>query len=389
MPYARDLDKIKESGAIRTEGYRVRVSLPCCGKSKEVVNFQCGVNGESTSTFTNMYHLSPLASGDGPSQIIKFCNLFGVTAQPVRRTFSKKVTPPLKDVIAARGAESRKDALVALINDRREKGKSVIGVGFDAAWTSRRDANECAGKFLATEEVPGYPKKPCLAMEFALKPRLRRAEDNETVVATLRDGNFDGKAGQMEHFVLENIINKDSEFMQVLEELRRDGEDAFALEIVIDGDLDSLRTLGSRNIKVYVDYPHQKVNIGKRIDKDDWLKPSRESILRWFDDVMYACKDVFRDEEGVPLRNPKAKLLSREEITEELVSDQLLQWVAHHQGNHDKCWEQICNHSEVVAPVRIVALQFVQNVFVKSWVGIGDEFDVEAMIEGFDGENSE
>ncbi|KAJ3076745.1 ATP-dependent DNA helicase sgs1 [Podochytrium sp. JEL0797] len=191
----------------------------------------------------------------------------------VRDVANKNVTKPLKDTIAARGAESRKDALVAIINDRREKEKPVIGVGFDAAWTSWRDANECASKFLAAEDVPGYPKMPCLAMKFALKPQLRRVENNETVIGILRGGNFAKSAGQMEHFVLEETIDMNSEFFQVLEELRRDGEDAFALEIVID-----------------------------------------------------------------------AKLLSREEITEELVSDQLHQWVAHHQGNHDKCWEQICNH---------------------------------------------
>lgn len=275
-PFALDFESVRQSGHITVKGYKVSVDLKCpnskCKKVCHVINYQTTSDGVTTSTFTNSLPVIPLAAGVGPADVTKIALLFGVTRQPDKRRFTEKITSNLRDEIEKCADASARKALEALIHRCRELGMKQIPVCFDAAWDHRRNANNCVGRFIAGIDVPGYDRKPVVCQKFAMKSRFRRGEDNEGIVGTVMQGNFDGSSKQMEHFILEEILDENSEFFLMLEKERMDGEDAFILEIVIDGDLDSLKSLGLRGIKVYVDYSHQKKNLKKRIEKDDVLK---------------------------------------------------------------------------------------------------------------------
>ena len=103
----------------------------------------------------------------------------------------------------------------------------------------------------------GYTRKPVVGYFVVEKSRVKKDKDGNKI--TIYQGNHEASSKQMEHVVLIGILEI---VVPILEETD------MLLDIVVDGDLDSNRTLrGVKCVnKIFPDLKHLTRNIRKKLN---------------------------------------------------------------------------------------------------------------------------
>ena len=98
--------------------------------------------------------------------------------------------------------------------------------------------------------------KPIIASYVVEKPRKIKTECGKEII--IQEGNFESSSRQMEHAILIALIEK---LTPILE------EQDMLLNVTIDGDLDSNKTLGNVGIvnQIFADLKHVTKNIRKNL----------------------------------------------------------------------------------------------------------------------------
>ncbi|CAG8642735.1 6542_t:CDS:10 [Gigaspora margarita] len=158
-----------------------------------------------------------------------------------------------------------------------------------------QNANQDSGELIYQEILPDYSHKPIVAFHTVEKTRF--AKDSKLgFTKIIHQGNSDKSSRQMEHAILIEVLNQISPLLE---------EASLHLEICIDGDLDSNKTLANVPIvsNIYADLKHLTKNIRNSL---------RNHIMRWCRGCIYSAALKI---EGL---------------------------ISHLQNNHTSCWSDIC-----------------------------------------------
>ncbi|CAG8659330.1 26224_t:CDS:2 [Gigaspora margarita] len=170
-----------------------------------------------------------------------------------------------------------------------------------------------------------YLHKPIVAFHMVEKTRFMKDNKLE-LTKTIHKGNFNKSSKQMKHAILIKVLNQVSPSLE---------EAGLYLEICIDGDLDSNKTLANVPIvsNVYADLKHLTKNIKNLyIVNKKYIRfhAFEDHIMCWFRGCIYsaALRKVAQD-----------SLIPSEEETRNMQVEGL---ICHLQNNHSSCWSDIC-----------------------------------------------
>lgn len=108
--------------------------------------------------------------------------------------------------------------------------------------------------------ILGYGHKAIIAFHVVEKSRVavKKGKDGSEEKVVIRQGNFDASSRQMEHAILIALLEQ---IIPVLEASN------LLLEVCVDGDLDSNKTLANVSVvtEIYADLKHVSKNIRKNL----------------------------------------------------------------------------------------------------------------------------
>ncbi|CAB4428237.1 unnamed protein product [Rhizophagus irregularis] len=213
-------------------GFNITIDIDCqiCGTIDSYSNQSKGIN------FSHLVVASALVSGINRHTIQTALAVMGITTQSCKQAYHKYQSQIFPTIIS-KAEESARQALDAAIVHANTKEKKSFVIGFDCSWSHSRNAGQASGEFIYLDNLEGYGYKAVVAFHVIEKSRIitRKGKDSaseEKVV--IRQGNFDASSRQMEHAILIALLEK---IIPILE------ESDLLLEVCIDGDLDSNKTL--------------------------------------------------------------------------------------------------------------------------------------------------
>ncbi|RGB23835.1 hypothetical protein C1646_773936 [Rhizophagus diaphanus] len=208
-------------------GLSVKVVIQC-KKCKETSSFQ---NEPSNVNYTKAFAAATLCSGLNHLDTMAFktivqlfCKIFKI----YQYIFKKSMSENIKNV----ALENTRKALYASIDDAKKKGKNVLTVRFDTSWSHVHNASQASGEFIYHGIPEGYTCKPVVGYFVVEKSHVKKDKNGNKT--TVHQGNHEASSKQMEHAVLIGILEI---VVPILEETD------MLLDIVVDGDLDSNKTL--------------------------------------------------------------------------------------------------------------------------------------------------
>jgi len=108
--------------------------------------------------------------------------------------------------------------------------------------------------------ILGYKHKAVIAFHVVEKSRvvIKKGKDGSEKKEVVRQGNFDASSRQMEHAILIALLEQITPILE---------ESDLLLEVCIDGDLDSNKTLANVSVvtEIYADLKHVSKNIRKNL----------------------------------------------------------------------------------------------------------------------------
>ncbi|CAG8610800.1 11621_t:CDS:10, partial [Funneliformis caledonium] len=199
----------------------------------------------------------------------------------------------------------------------------------DALVTASSQASE---EIIFNEELEGYGHRPVLAYHVVEKKCEYETKDGKRV--TIQEGNYDSSSQQMEYIILIAIIEKIS---TILEKYN------IKLNVSVDGDLSTNKTLALLNVvnQIFADLKHKAKIMQSKIASDRNWKHLEQSIMKYYTRCIYAA--------SVRANNSEIPTLTDKELA----------WIhtkgviCHLQGNHTKCWSEVCwivNNSDLSLP---------------------------------------
>ncbi|PKK61666.1 hypothetical protein RhiirC2_718260 [Rhizophagus irregularis] len=237
-------------------GFNVTIDVDCqlCGTMDSYSNQSKGTN------FSHIVAASTLAGGMNHYAMQTALAVMGITAQSCKSSYHQYQSRMFPTLIL-KAEESAKQALNAAITHTVAKGKKALTIGFDCSWSHSRNAKQASGEFIYLEDLEDYGHKAVVAFHVVEKSRVitKKGKDGtseEKVV--VHKGNFDASSRQMEHAILITLLEQ---IIPVLE------KSDLLLEVCIDGDLDSNKTLANVPIvsEIYADLKHASKNIRKNL----------------------------------------------------------------------------------------------------------------------------
>ncbi|CAH1768567.1 5100_t:CDS:2, partial [Entrophospora sp. SA101] len=207
-----------------TAGFVVKIHVKC-KLCKTVIEF---IN-ESETNFNTCVAAAGLVGGTNRQSLQMILACVGITSQLCKTSFHEHQGKTFKEIIKASETSAnivlQKLALIALGLMYRQSGEMI----YDGS------------------DIEGYLYKPIIAFHVVEKPRKMKMENGKEVI--VQEGNFELSSCQMEHAILIALIEK---LTPILEE-----EDVL-LNVTIDGDLDSNKTLGNVGIvnQIFPDLKH-------------------------------------------------------------------------------------------------------------------------------------
>jgi len=305
--------------AINNIGFSVNIII-CCKSCNGVSEF---CNDTPKVSMSVLVAGGSLLSGINRQQCETFLSTIGITSHTCKKTFHEHQKRYFENLIEE--AEiSAEMALKAAIKNLKENNKNILPVSFDVSWSHVRNANQASGEFIFQGDLPGYSSKPVVAFHVVEKSRFIKVADGEQKKThEIHKGNFDNSSRQMEHAILIACLEKITPILD---------EENILLDIGVDGDLDSNKTLKTERVvnKVYGDLKHAtKIIRGKIIKNTKW-NTFEQPIMKYFCNCIYAAAIRKASEE---IETPSEK---------ELKNVQVNGLVAHLSGDHSLCWSEVC-----------------------------------------------
>ncbi|CAG8812835.1 36442_t:CDS:2, partial [Gigaspora margarita] len=200
-------------------------------------------------------------------QSILLC--IGITSQSCRKNYFLYQTP-LFSYLVTNAKESTLFWLEKALDFMKQKNVNYLPVSFDCSWSHGRNARQASGELIFQEFIPGISHKPLIAFHTVEKARSMKNQDTEKI-NNFYEENFEKSSRQIEHCILIAVLNE--------VELYLDKYD-FVFEIVVDGDLDTNRTLANMQIvsQIYADLKHISKNVRKSLFC--WMKDNSELCVQ-------------------------------------------------------------------------------------------------------------
>ncbi|RIA91225.1 hypothetical protein C1645_822389 [Glomus cerebriforme] len=150
----------------------------------------------------------------------------------------------IQTALAVMAEESAKQTLNAAITYTIIKEKKALSIRFDYFCSYSYNAKQFSSEFIYLEKLENYGHKAIEAFHIVEKSRVitKKGKDRiseEKVV--IHEGNFNASSCQMEHAILIALLKQ---IIPILE------KSDLLLEVCIDGDLDSNKTLA--NVSIYI-----------------------------------------------------------------------------------------------------------------------------------------
>ncbi|POG72115.1 hypothetical protein GLOIN_2v1172616 [Rhizophagus irregularis DAOM 181602=DAOM 197198] len=229
----------KRQYSVCSIGFTFKVSITCdCGKYTEYSN-------ETSSNFSLAVASSGLVGGINRQSLEMILATLGITQQLTKKSHhenQKKIFHP----ICKKAEESANKALRLTCEYIKQINEKILPVSFDVSWSHVRNANQASGEFIFSKKLDGYPHRPILGFYFVEKSRKCKKNGESVIV---HKGNHDKSSRQMEHAILIAILQKVTPILEEFDLL---------LDIGIDGDLESNKTLGTVAIvnQIFADLKH-------------------------------------------------------------------------------------------------------------------------------------
>ncbi|CAB4475362.1 unnamed protein product [Rhizophagus irregularis] len=303
---------------ISSGGLSVKVVIQC-KKCKETSSFQ---NEPSNVNYTKAFAAATLCSGLNRQEFQNAMLTIGITKLPsktIYHKYQKSMSENIKNV----ALENTRKALYASIDDAKKKGKNVLTVGFDTSWSHVRNASQASGEFIYHGIPEGYTRKPVVGYFVVEKSRVKKDKNGNKT--TVHQGNHEASSKQMEHAVLIGILEI---VVPILEETD------MLLDIVVDGDLDSNKTLrGVKCVnKIFPDLKHLTRNIRKKLNSKKWERYSHyeDVILQYYKKCIFIAAVQGENKKDLPLTTESVKYAQVYGLTKHLC------------GDHSECWPEVC-----------------------------------------------
>ncbi|CAG8771808.1 43213_t:CDS:10, partial [Gigaspora margarita] len=268
---------------ISSIGFQVKCIIECkkCNDIYEYTN-------EKETRFAKATAAAGLAGGISHNALQSSLATIGITSQIGRKLYNNYQKMYFTSLIAS-AKLSTTQALQRCIEYAVSQKNEALAVGFDCSWAHVRNANQASSEFICQEMLSEYFHKPIIAF----------------------------------YVVQKKVLNQISPQLE---------ENNLHLEICVDGDLDSNKTLVHVHIrtKISADLKHLTKNIRNSVLKDKNFKPFEDHIMRWFHDCIYSAELK---------REAKDQFAPSEEETRKMQVDGLIR---HLQNNHSSCWSDIC-----------------------------------------------
>ncbi|RHZ59174.1 hypothetical protein Glove_365g52 [Diversispora epigaea] len=280
---------------VSTMGFSVRISIICksCETYNEFTNELLGLN------FNQYVATAGLVGGTNRRSLQMVFSCVGITLQLGKVIFYQRQAFTFGEII-----------------------KAAETISFDCSWSHVRNAQQASGEIIYDgRDVEGYSYKPIIAFHVVEKTRKTKTKDgNERII---RKGNFDLSSRQMEHAILIALIEK---LTCTLE------EQDILLNITIDGDLDSNKTLGNVGIinQIFADLKHLTKNIHKNLKKYTKWQEFEQHIMNYFSACIYTAGLRKTNEENCNLQEKDIRYIQIEGLLQHLCN------------NHDLCWPEVC-----------------------------------------------
>ncbi|CAB5216519.1 unnamed protein product, partial [Rhizophagus irregularis] len=233
----------KRQYSVCSIGFTFKVSITCdCGKYTEYSN-------ETSSNFSLAVASSGLVGGINRQSLEMILATLGITQQLTKKSHhenQKKIFHP----ICKKAEESANKALRLTCEYIKQINEKILPVSFDVSWSHVRNANQASGEFIFSKKLDGYPHRPILGFYFVEKSR--KCKKNVTPI--------------LEEFDL-------------------------LLDIGIDGDLESNKTLGTVAIvnQIFADLKHVAKLIRSKIVKNVQWRSFEQVIMQYFNGCIYAA----------------------------------------------------------------------------------------------------
>ncbi|CAB4441893.1 unnamed protein product [Rhizophagus irregularis] len=310
-------------------GFNITIDMDCqlCGTIDSHSNQSKGIS------FSHLVAGAALASGNNHHAMQNALAVMGITTQSCRSSYDRYQSQMFPTIIS-KAKESAKQALNAAIAHANTKEKKSFTIGFDCSWSHSRNAGQASGEFIYLDNLEGYESKVVVAFHVVEKSRIttRKGKDgapDEKVV--IREGNFDASSRQMEHAILIALLEQITPILEVSDLL---------LEVCIDGDLDSNKTLANVPIvsEIYADLKHASKNIRKNLLKKQYARYHNfeQHIMRYYNGCVFAA--------GLKKKNNEPDIPTNKELRHIQVEG----LIQHLLNNHELCWKEVCWHKENV-----------------------------------------
>ncbi|CAG8687197.1 8077_t:CDS:10, partial [Funneliformis caledonium] len=224
--------------------------------------------------------------------------VIGITTQSCRWSYHQYQSQMFPTIIS-RAVDSAKQALNAAISYANTKQKKSLIVGFDCSWSHSRNAGQASGEFIYLDDLEAVVAFYVVEKSHIItkKGKVGASADEKIIV---QKGNFDTSSHQMKHAILIALLEKITPILE---------ESDLLLEVCVDGDLDSNKTLA--NVPVFEQY-----------------------IMRYFNGCVFAA--------GLKKKNNKLDVPTNEELRYIQVEG----LIQHLLNNHNLCWKEVCWHKE-------------------------------------------
>ena len=192
----------------------------------------------------------------------------------------------------------------------------------------------------------GGPEKPVVAYHTVEKERSHKTSGGLSMV--VREGNFSHSSKQMEHAILIELLEQVTPLLE---------EHDMMLDVTVDGDLDTNKTLASIPIvhQIYADLKHITQNIRKSLGKYIFIFENQNNNIETLNYISANKKyKRWQTYEQQIMRHYRGCMITaglRKEdpdlptpLETELREAQLQGLIHHLTGDHSLCWPEVCWH---------------------------------------------
>ncbi|RIB25770.1 hypothetical protein C2G38_412048 [Gigaspora rosea] len=274
-PMCGDKEITSRKHTIKVVGLSIHITIICsnCGTQ---INYNNETNGMD---FSKAVAAAGLVGGMNREEIRTILSLIGLTRQNGIKQYFDNQDLFMAELIeiANKNAEQNLRTVCELI---QSQGKYILEASFDCSWSHVREAMQASGEFVFNGIIENCSHKPIIAFHVVEKPREYKNKNEKTII--INKGNYNSSSKQMEHAILITIIDK---ITPILEEYN------IVLDIAIDGDLDSNKTLANQSIvhRIFGDLKHKSKLIRKKIVNHVKWKQFEQPIMKYYSKCVYTA----------------------------------------------------------------------------------------------------